>query len=305
MLNYLLHSEIDKVKWDHCISQCKHALLYAEAEYLDALAVSWDALVLNDYESVMPLCWKSKCGIKYLYQPPFVQQGGIFSIEPLSDQVVQQFINEAKMHFKFAEISLNYGNIDSNLNYKIATRNNFILSLNSGYEIMYNNYKPYIKERLNRLKKFNMKYLASDDTEEAINYYQQFYGNRFRGVSNQTFQRFKNICKKYQQMGRAFVRVVKDDSNQELLAVVLLIRDDKRIYNLASTVTEKGKKLLANYFMYDNIFKEFSEKGWCFDFEGSDLPGVSYFYEKFADINQSYPFIKWNNLPWPLKFFKR
>ena len=95
MLKHLLHSEIDKVKWNHCISKSDHALLYAEAEYLDALAVNWDALVLNDYESVMPLCWKSKWGINYLYQPPFVQQSGIFSTKPLSDIVVQQFINAA------------------------------------------------------------------------------------------------------------------------------------------------------------------------------------------------------------------
>ncbi len=305
MLKHLLHSEIDKVKWNHCISKSDHALLYAEAEYLDALAVNWDALVLNDYESVMPLCWKSKWGINYLYQPPFVQQSGIFSTKPLSDIVVQQFINAAAMHFKFAEISLNYGNFSSNFNCTVAARNNFIMSLESEYEKTFNNYKPYIRERLNRLKKFNMKYQVSDDTNRAINFYQKTYGNRFNGISNQTFERFKSLSRQYQQKGRTIVREVKEDSTQELLAIVLLIKDEKRIYNLASTVTEKGKKLLANYFLYDNIFQEFSAQGLCFDFEGSDLPGVSYFYEKFADNNQSYPFVKWNNLPWPLKIFKR
>lgn len=305
MLKYLLHSEIDKVKWNHCINKSNNALLYAEAEYLDALAVNWDALVLNDYESVMPLCWKSKWGIKYLYQPTFVQQSGIFSTKPLSDKAIQEFINAAAMHFKFAEISLNYSNLVNNLNCSFIIRNNFILSLEGGYEITYNNYKPYIRERLNRLKKFNMKYQVSDDTDGAIKLYQQTYGGRFKGISNQTFERFKNLCNQYQKKQRAFVREVREDSTQELLAIVLLIKDEKRIYNLASTVTEKGKKLLANYFLYDKIFQEFSAQGLCFDFEGSDLPGVSYFYEKFADNNQSYPFVKWNNLPWPLKIFKR
>lgn len=305
MLKYILHNEIDKVKWNHCISQSNNGLLYAEAEYLDALAENWDALVLKDYEAVMPICWKAKWGIRYLYQPPFVQQGGLFSAQPLSGKMVQEFIQTAATHFKFAECSLNYGNITSHLNCTLKPRNNFILPVEDSYEKVYSQYKPYIKERLNRLKKFNLKYEVSDDTDQAVNLYKQHYGNRFKGVSNQTFDKFKSLCKQYQQKNRTIVREVREDSTQELLAIVLLIRDDKRLYNLASTVTEKGKKLLANYFLYDNLFKEFSAQGLCFDFEGSDLPGVSYFYEKFADKNQSYPFVKWNTLPWPLKIIKR
>ncbi len=45
-------------------------------------AGQWDALVLDDYQAVMPLTWRSKFGIRYLYQPAFTQQTGIFSASP-------------------------------------------------------------------------------------------------------------------------------------------------------------------------------------------------------------------------------
>lgn len=41
------------------------------------MAKNWDALVLNDYEAVMPLTWNKKYGICYLYQPPFTACLGI------------------------------------------------------------------------------------------------------------------------------------------------------------------------------------------------------------------------------------
>jgi hypothetical protein len=61
----------------------------------------------------------------------------------------------------------------------------------------------------------------------------------------------------------------------------------------------------ANYFLYDNIFKEFGEANIIFDFEGSDIPGIAFFYKKWATENQQYPFIKWNLLPAPIKLIKR
>jgi len=70
-LSYLPYKQIDKVKWDACIRHSMNRLIYAESVYLDHMAVNWDAIVLNDYEAVMPLPWKKKLGIRYLYQPSF------------------------------------------------------------------------------------------------------------------------------------------------------------------------------------------------------------------------------------------
>ena len=64
---YTKHTYIDKQKWDECILKSHNGLIYSTAAYLDSMAGSWDALILNDYEAVMPLPWRKKFGIQYIY----------------------------------------------------------------------------------------------------------------------------------------------------------------------------------------------------------------------------------------------
>ena len=52
---YLSNKNIDKQKWDRCIDMASNGLIYAYSFYLDAMSKHWDALILNDYEIVMPL----------------------------------------------------------------------------------------------------------------------------------------------------------------------------------------------------------------------------------------------------------
>jgi len=70
-IKHLQQKEIDKIKWDACISNAANGLIYGYSFYLDTMARHWDALVLNDYEAVMPLTWNKKYGFYYLYQPAF------------------------------------------------------------------------------------------------------------------------------------------------------------------------------------------------------------------------------------------
>src|SRR5579864_8810325 len=101
MIRYLKRPDIDTGRWDGCIHQAGNSLIYGYHYYLDHMAAGqWDALVLDDYEAVMPLPWRRKFGIRYLYQPAFTQQLGIFSKTPIP---VDSFLAEAKRHFRFAE----------------------------------------------------------------------------------------------------------------------------------------------------------------------------------------------------------
>jgi hypothetical protein len=71
-----------------------------------------------------------------------------------------------------------------------------------------------------------------------------------------------------------------------------------------SSVTEQGKKMLANYFLYNEVIREFSGNSYILDFEGSDLPGVAYWYEKIANFNQPYFFLRYNHLPLVIRWLK-
>ena len=305
-IRYLPYKEIDKAKWDNCISNAANSLIYARSFYLDAMANNWDALVLDDYEAVMPLPWKKKWNIKYLYQPPFTQQLGVFSIKPLTASQVKFFIETASQHFKFAEITLNYSNVSEPLGpvFNVTHRDNYTLNLNRPYEAMHDNYLPAFTKSLRRIRKFEMLYVSSVNYQKTVELYRHLYGNRFQFIDAKIYQHFEDICKLLFRENGLVIRHARSTGNK-LLASAILLKDENRLYNIISCITSEGKKLEANYFLYDSIIKEFASTPLLLDFEGSDIEGVAAFYKKFNPEHEPYPFIKFNTLPAFIKWFKK
>lgn len=304
-VEYVPYKNIDKRKWDNCINDAVNSLLYAHSFYLDNMAANWDALILNDYDAVMPLTWKKKWGTRYLYQPAFIQQGGIFFKKKLPEHQLQSFIKEASRQFSFAEITLNFLNTEEELNsgFKIVLRDNYILNLNLTYEALYENYLPAFTKSLRRIKKFDFTYSISDDYTAHLKLYKNLYHSRLHYFSDRDFSQFKLICKKLHAENKLVIRFIKN-TDEKLLASVILLKDKKRLYNIISSITEDGKKLEANYFLYDRIIHEFSNTSFLLDFEGSDVKGIADFYKKINPENQPYPYIQFNNLPAIYKLFK-
>jgi hypothetical protein len=60
LITYLKHTEIDKYKWDACITRASNSLVYAYSWFLDVVSPNWDALILDDYTAVMPITHRKK-----------------------------------------------------------------------------------------------------------------------------------------------------------------------------------------------------------------------------------------------------
>jgi hypothetical protein len=305
-IEYVSYQDIQRSKWDACIQTAANGMIYAESVYLDNLCEHWDGLVLNDYEAVMPLPWKKKWGIRYLYQPAFMQQCGVFGKAPVTANILNQFIEEARKHFKFAEITLNHGN-DTSLagqDIQLQSRNNFILAMGNGFPSIYKNYSPYIRKRLSRAGKFSLQYKPGLNFSAAIEHYKQLYLERLPSFHEEDFVHFEKLCSAYTNESRIIIREVYRKDGSDLLAMVLLLKDDKRLYNIISCLWPNGRKCLANYFLYNELIREFAKEKLVLDFEGSDVPGIAFFYKKFSSANQPYPFIKFNDLPAAIRILK-
>ena len=297
-IQYLTQQQIDKEKWNACITASVNSLIYGYAFYLDCMAGQWDALVLNDYEAVMPLTRNRKFGIAYLYQPPFTQQLGIFSRTTPPEELSPLFIARVKQHFRFAEIFLNYRNAGKEL----QPRTNFILSLSEDYAVTSKGYSRDALKNIRRAEKFDLQYGIMNDFHIATRYYKKLYAARTRHINGNDYYNFEQLCSAANKKGMLVVRQVMD--KQELLATALLLQDGNRLYLLQSATVPEGRLKEANYFLLDNLVREFSNRAFILDFEGSDIPGIAHFYSNFGAVDQPYYFMRYNNLPWPLKFFK-
>ncbi len=302
---YLTYRQIDKQKWEDCIKNSVNRLIYAQSFYLDAMAENWDALVLNDYEAVMPLTWKKKWGIKYLYQPAFIQQGGVFFTTELSAGTLQAFTDMAFSHFKFAEITFNYLNECSDIHKgQVSLRNNYVLPLNKSYNEIYTGYPSLTIKNLNRAKNLNLHFSAGTDYLSVLKLYEKLYSKRLPSFTQKDYYKFSLVCKKLSEENNLVIRNVTSPENELLAAAVLLV-DNNRLYNVISCITKKGKTAQANYFLYDRLIHELCSSDYLLDFEGSDIKGIADFYSRFNPCNERYPFCKINNLHPFIKLLKR
>lgn len=297
-IQYLKRSEIDIIKWDKCINNAENGLIYSYSWYLDNMAENWDALILNDYEAVMPLTWRKKYGIKYLYQPPFCQQLGITGKSESYQNQIHSFLSIAQKKFRFIEIFLNFANEHAGT----ITKNNFILSLAENYENLYAGFKNDLKSDLSKARNSNISYTGLTDYNKVIELYKAEYGNRFAHVGNEDYNRLGRLCKHLSQGEGLIMR--GSFAGEKLLALSLLLNRNNRLHLLISVTLQEGRQLYANHFHMSETIKEFCNQHLILDFEGSDIPGIAHFYKSFGCINQPYYYLRYNNLPFPVKWLK-
>jgi hypothetical protein len=313
-IRYLRRQEIDIARWDACVVRAHNSLIYSRSFYLDAMAAgNWDALVLEDYLAVLPLTWRRKAGIRYLYQPAFTQQTGITSDQPITPTLVDAFLRTLNREFRFAEIYLNYANQDPAL----ERHSNFILPLDAPYETLAGKYKKDLLRNLKLAGKSRpaLIYVKDFDPHTALGYYQQQYAERLPSLRAEDYRHFEELCLLLQQRGQLLVRAVTDDAQiiadhhvtgnaRQPLCTAVLLRDSTRLYLLQSTTPPAGRTAGANHFLLDNLIREWAGTPLILDFEGSDQPGIAHFYENFGSIDQPYFFYRRNRLPWPLRWLK-
>lgn len=295
-IKYIQHSNIDKSKWDTCIDKATNGLIYSYSFYLDiATGGKWDALVFNDYEAVMPLTWRKKYGIYYLYQPPFTAQTGVTGLR-LTANEIQDFINAIPKKFRYRDICFNYFNepaLDTSLWNK---RNNYIVS---------NNYS--LNQNTNRNIQKAIKAGITIHKKYELNEVSPFLLTCLKDITKDTHthvQVLTSLFTKFAQQKNAVVYTAV--YNNSLIAYCILFYAQARAYYImACTTTYEAKKLGAAHLLVHNVLIDCMEKNITLDFEGSDIPGIAQFYKGFGAIAEPYYSFKQNNLPYLIKWLKK
>ncbi|MCO6497124.1 MAG: GNAT family N-acetyltransferase [Chitinophagaceae bacterium] len=298
-VEYISHRNIDKKKWDACIRNAPNCLIYAYSYFLDIMSPDWDALVLNDYQTVMPLTHKNKYRVRYLSQPPFAQQCGIFGKMASDTSVIETFLDAVRSHFRFAEIHLNYnnGSFDG-----LKKKCNLILPLNRKLVEIESGFRKDLVQNIRKAQKGNLQYVTSNNFEEVVDLYHKTYGSRIK-LPGGSFDHFKSLCIVLNKKNQLLIRKVRNNEGQ-LLACGLFMKDECRIYKTMTATLKEGRKLEANHLLLYELIKEFSEQDMIFDLSGSEVASIQSFLKKFGPEEQPYYFLKYNNLPSTVKWLK-
>jgi len=192
-IKYLNHKQINFEKWDSAIDQSINTLIYAKSWYLNIISPGWDALVMGDYDIVMPLTYRRKYGIKYLFKPFFSQFLGVFYKNDEDSKYVPDFLNKASQHFRLVNIQINVSNSNFDADY-IKRRQTQVLKLDGNYEFIKSKFNRSARTNVNKAEKENLTIEMVNETNEHISLVKEMYKDRnVQGVVSQDYIDLENI----------------------------------------------------------------------------------------------------------------
>lgn len=301
-IKYISHAEIDKQKWDDCVQHANDGLIYAYSWYLDAMADNWDALVLNDYETIMPLTWNKKYGIHYLFQPYFCASLGIFSKNEITPAVTEAFLKKIPKRFRYIDIYLNHKNLFPVDGFQLTERLNFILPLNHSYAEIAEQYRTNLKRNIRKAEQSGLVAKQNIPVEEIIALAKETM-QRVSAISDEQMDRFKNLFDIAKNKQLAETLGIYNNNNQLLSSAVFLHSHNRWYYILVGN-HPNGKTLGASHYLIDRFIAAHAGSDTILDFEGSDIRNLAFFYSSYGATEERYPALRMNRLPKLLKWLK-
>lgn len=294
MIQYLQHSEIDKAQWDATIAECGN--IYAYSWYLDIVHPGWEALVEDDYQSVMPLTGGKKFGVNYLYQPFFVQQLGVFSKLPMTTGLTEAFLKAIPSKYRFAEIRLNEGNVFVESTQGVEYHRNVLLDLNQEYEAIRANYHQNTKRNLAKAESNNLQLVETVIPYHVVALFRDNRGVLLDKWGDAEYDVLTHLAKVAQKRNAAFMLGVSEKGVGQLICAAIFMKTKDRITFLFSGLTEEGKQRQAMTYLLDQVIQKYAHQPMTFDFEGSDDDNLARFYLGFDGVETKYPSYGFNRL---------
>jgi hypothetical protein len=283
-----LHNKnIDRSLWDEVIRTSTHPLVYAESWFLDAVSPDWHALILNNYQVVMPVPKKSILGIPYVVQPLFCQQLGIFSKQEITHDLIVLFQNEFSKN-----LSIRYSSYLPFFNENcVKIRANYILQLNKPIEEIQKLYSFNCKKNI---KKARNKGISIEKI--PLNTFNAFFGKNRPAAISETDIRCAELLLSAGKINNSIV-LLGAFKGDFLVSSAAYITAKNTFYQILACSNSEGKKASATFLLVHSLISENANTNTRLDFEGSETPGIAYFFQGFGAENQPYFSITKHRIP--------
>ncbi len=296
MINYLKHTRIDKLRWDDCISRSVNRQVYAFSWYLDVVCPGWDALVEDDYSTVFPLTHKRKWTVRYLAQPFFTQQLGIFSLNVITESQVREFISAIPRSFRLVEIHLNSMNKYAGSDEETTLRINHELNLAPAYSEITGLYAQNTRRNIRKAHDWELNLSRTNGVDDLVGLFRENFGSREGKLKDSDYATLKRLllyCIDH-HLGYILGATTKAGA---LTAGAFFLFDQSRVYFLFAGSSPEARDNGAMFFLIDRFIAEQAGKGLVLDFEGGNDPNLGRFYKSFGAVEVPYPSLKINRLP--------
>ena len=282
-IRILKRVQINDAKWNEAIRLASNSLPYAYSWYLDAVCSKWMALIIGEYECVMPLPIGRKWGILYVYQPLFCQQLGAF-YRRRSDAILMQLITATIRKFVFVNLNLNYDNQVASLSANALTKKkNLILTLSGKHSAIQ---KEYSENTLRNIKKGQKAGLVFEegktkDFASFTDFYIKNTAAKDKAFKSRHIMSLHKLTQQFSMHGCGKLYVVKN-ADAQICAGVIVVESGDRIIHLLPAANEYARQNGAMHYLVDAVLAHYAGSDKIYDFEGSSVDSIARFYEGFG-----------------------
>jgi len=301
LIKYIQREHLDEEKYNDCIENSIQSNSYAFSWYLDIVCDNWDVLVLDDYEAVMPIPWRKKYGIKYVYPPLWVLQLGVYSNEAINEN---EFLTHLFSTFKFVELRMNTHNNFELYSEFLQLKQCQKLVLNTTYSSILSKYRKDRKKDLQKATTADLIEKWNDHPSNLIELFKNNIGKRTLNIKENDYQNLEKLIAICIQKKVGEILAVYDKKNK-LVASVFLLKHKNSITKLISSTNLKDRKNGANTFLIDRVIFKYHKDFSVFNFGGSSIKSVASFSKSFGAETEKYHQLKMNKLPKVLQLFKK
>jgi hypothetical protein len=301
MINYHKHNEIDREQWDNCVKNSPGVKPYAYSWYLDIMAPGWEALVDDDYDSVFPVPGFSRFGIKYVANPIFLQQLGVFSPDKQPSEAILEFLDYMPASYKLIDLCITQEVHHDG--FRITEKSNFELDLSKPYEYLWGNFSSHCKRNIETSAKKNPELTTDITPEEVIDLFIMNKGKEINGIKIRDYERLKNLmnfCIKNKKGRLIGVRATR----KRLIYGIFIVETHGNKTMLFVVNTPQSRERRIGYFMVNELIKNHSSTKTILDFAGSSIPAIASFMESFGSVKVPFYRIYRNRLLWPVSLLK-
>ncbi|MCL2289416.1 MAG: GNAT family N-acetyltransferase [Bacteroidetes bacterium] len=277
-IQFVKHSELNKEKWNHCIKHSFFPTFFTDFDFLSIANPDFCALILNDYEAVMPLPVRKKMFLPYIYQPHFVSVLGIFSKTHPTKELIERFLQDIPKHYVRVDLIFNmFFDLP-----KTSVLHSYQLSLQKKYEEIYAKFSDNCRRNIKSSEKFALKYVENRPIAEIIALFKNNRGKNTKvPFAEKDYEILQNLAHFAQKSNHLEVIAVLD-ADDKMLAGALLFKDEHKTWFWFSGRDEECAEKKAMFFLLNEYFKRNAETATIFDFHGSMNPNIARFNAGFG-----------------------
>lgn len=296
MIRFVKYADIDKSRWDECIEKAINGKIYGYSWYLDIVCREWNALIEDDYSAVFPLPSGRKFFIRYIYQPFFTQQLGVFSRAHLTSAVVKEFVDCLPKRFKYLDLNLNTLNKANELSCRLIPQRNYELDLIFPYPGLVQNYAQNTRRNIKRALQTGISLSFSPTPEDIVQLFRKNRGKHLLHLSEKEYAILLRLV--YSSLNRGIAEVIGAYTGQnELCAGAIFVRSHGKAIFLFSAVNAEARANGAMSLIIDLFIRQNAGNKLTLDFEGSNDPDLARFYKSFGASELTYQRIILSKLP--------